>query len=223
MEPTAEKRDCLFNWKSKHWPHEKLRKLIDRFESAGFAEDTWRCSAHRKIRAGDRAYLLKQPQPLGIFGRGHVSGIPVERRNVPKRQNVWAVPIQFDTSKDDVLFDPMKPFLVNEKQLFRLPAAQRFKFMQKSGERLDFKSAREIDKIIDSIVQGVSSSVADAAQEVARQKRIGEQAMRPDQQAFSETLRRLYGGTCAVTGCVTAAALEAAHICIKKAFDDNNP
>jgi hypothetical protein len=52
----------------------------------------------------------------------------------------------------------------------------------------------------------------DAENEVQRRRHLGKIASRPDQKKFSETLRRNYGGRCAVTGCATAEALEAAHI-----------
>lgn len=51
-----------------------------------------------------------------------------------------------------------------------------------------------------------------AESEVARQKRQGEIASRPDQAQFKLKVRLAYEQRCAVTGCGTAEALEAAHI-----------
>jgi putative restriction endonuclease len=65
--------------------------------------------------------------------------------------------------------------------------------------------------------------VDEAAQEIVRLKRLIEQATRPDQRAFSETIRRNYRRRCAVTDCVTPAALEAAHIRVQRGVDDNSP
>jgi hypothetical protein len=222
MKSEAEKHDFLFNWKDDQWPHTKLRKLIDRFETTASVRDTWRCSAHTQVQPGDRAYLLAQGGALGIFGRGHIAGKARKSKHIPKGTNPWYVPIQFDMANGDVLFDPWEHFLVEADQLSQMPASQRFKMMQKSGESLDFDSARQIDRIIDSVLKVESSPVTEAEEQVARQKRIGELATRPDQQAFSERLRRLYNGKCALTGCVTAAALQAAHISTKKDVDDNN-
>ena len=92
-------RDYLFNWNPKIWPHEKLRNLVDTFDSSGIAEEPWACAAHRKIRIGDRAYLLKAGKPLGIFGRGHVVGKPQKWEEAPRGRNPWQVPIRFDVSR----------------------------------------------------------------------------------------------------------------------------
>jgi HNH endonuclease len=63
----------------------------------------------------------------------------------------------------------------------------------------------------------------EAAQEIARQKILGEQATRRAQQQFSETMRINYRRRCAITGCNTSAALQAAHIRVLKDADDNRP
>jgi hypothetical protein len=224
--PDLEERDYLFSWNPKIWPHEKLRELVDAFDSNGIADETWSCAAHRKIRLGDRAYLLKVGKPLGIFGRGHIVGKPEKWEEAPRGKNPWHVPLQFDVRQGDVLWDPVEHLLVDEEQLLPMPAAQRFKKMRKSGETLNPVAARLIDTIIDdSILLGGSKAtpVDEAAQEIVRLKRLTEQAMRPDQRAFSETIRTNYRRRCAVTECVTPAALEAAHIRIQKGVDDNSP
>jgi hypothetical protein len=145
----VEERDYLFNWNPEVWPHERLRKLVDAFDSNGIAEEAWACAAYRKIRINDRAYLLKVGKPLGIFGRGHVVGKAQTREQALRGRNPWQVPIRFDVSRGDVLVDPMETLLVNEEQLSRMPAAHRFKMMQKGGETLNRDAAREIDNMID--------------------------------------------------------------------------
>jgi len=188
--------------------------------------ETFTRTTYRKIRLGDRAYLLKVGKPLGIFGRGHVVGKPQKWEEAPPGRNPWQVPIRFDVSSGDVLWDPVEHLLVDEKQLLRMPAAQRFKMMQKGGETLNPDTAREIDNIIDDSIllgRGKASPVDEAAQEIVRLKKLIEQATRPDQRAFSEIIRRNYRCKCAVTECVTPAALEAAHIRVQRGVDDNSP
>jgi hypothetical protein len=51
-----------------------------------------------------------------------------------------------------------------------------------------------------------------AEEEVSRRERLGTISSRPAQVDFSNRLRNAYGGKCAVTGCTTQQALEAAHI-----------
>ena len=48
-------------------------------------------------------------------------------------------------------------------------------------------------------------------------------ARRVGQRDFSKALRQNYGGRCAITGCNTSAALQAAHISLRQGADDNSP
>lgn len=113
----SEGSDYLFTWKPGGWPHERLRSVVDKFRLHGTAEERWRCIAHRKIKLGDRAYLLKQSAPLGIFGRGIVVGKPSKRPHVPHDENPWTVLIRFED-----LVDPLEHLLVDETQLSKLAA-----------------------------------------------------------------------------------------------------
>lgn len=61
-----------------------------------------------------------------------------------------------------------------------------------------------------------------AQREIARLKRLAEVASRPHQRAFSAAIRRAYGNKCAITGCSTAEALEAAHIRTEAGRDYND-
>ncbi len=215
--------DYLFTWKPESWPYENLPKLVDTFRSRGAVEETWRCAAHRRIRVGDRAYLLKQGPPnRGIFGRGTVVGKPVKYRGRPTGENPWSVPIRFD-----VLSDPKEHFLVNEEQLLKLAAPPRRWNTQASGVKLERDAARQIDEVIDSFHTGgidpVERAFQDAAtQEIARHRKLGELARRPGQRVFSDEIRRNYRHTCALTGCITSDALQAAHVHTQKGIDDNS-
>jgi hypothetical protein len=80
------------------------------------------------------------------------------------------------------------------------------------------------DQVLTYVTYVESTHREDADHEVQRRKRLGKIASRPDQKKFSETLRHNYGGQCAVTGCTTAEALEAAHIrTLNGSRDDNDP
>lgn len=213
--------DFLFTWKQEHWDYKKLRKLVERFRLRGAAEEWWSCSAHRKIRAGDRAYLLKQGKPIGIFGRGTIIGKPRRRS-----KNVWEVLIGFDVPRGDILWDPKEDgFLVDENLLLSLPVPKKQWQNQAAGITLEKSAARAIDrKILDlvPIRPGEATLAEETAQDVDRLKKMIEQLIRPDQRRFSERVRKIYPNGCAVTGCVTPAALEAAHIKTQKGRDGNS-
>jgi len=63
---------------------------------------------------------------------------------------------------------------------------------------------------------------SDASNELERRKRLGRITSRLEQEKFSKTIRQNYGGKCAITGCSTATALQAAHIRTLDAADDND-
>jgi len=217
--------DFLFTWKPQHWPYGELRKLVETFRLTGTAEEPWSCAAHRRIHPGDRAYLLKQGKPMGIFGRATVVGKPKKDAGASASKRAWHALIRFDVSRGDVLWDPMDEFLVNESLLLSLPVPRKQWQNQSSGITLDANAARAIDRImLDSILigRGYATPIDEAAQEVARRNKLVEQWIRPDQQLFSETLRRNYRNKCAVTGCTTRAALEAAHISTLERRDRNS-
>jgi HNH endonuclease len=58
-----------------------------------------------------------------------------------------------------------------------------------------------------------------AEEEVSRRERLGSISSRPAQVDFSARLRDTYDGKCAVTGCTTREALEAAHIHVNERKD----
>jgi hypothetical protein len=218
--------EFLFTWKPEHWPYRLLRGLVETYRSTGSASESWRCAAHKKIGCGDSAYMLKQGRPIGIFGRGTVIGEPERRPVAAPGERNWQVEIEFDASRGDVLWDPRERFLVQENQLLTLPVLKTQWQNQSSGITLDPDAARAIDDMVfDSIMvgRGRATKVDEVVQDVARQKKMVEQAVRPEQQDFSRRIREIYRDKCAVTGCVTPAALEAAHIRTQKGLDNNSP
>lgn len=68
-----------------------------------------------------------------------------------------------------------------------------------------------------------TSADAAASEEIDRQEKLDEIGTRPGQRKFSAMIRQNYAGTCAVTGCQTPAALEAAHIRVYDGRDNNSP
>lgn len=214
--------DYLFTWKANRWPHSELRKLVDAFESRDVVQDWWRCLAHRKIRPDDRAYMLKQGRPIGIFGIGRVVG-EAENGEASPGENPWSVQIRFDASLGDVLWDPEGRLLVSEDQLLQLPVPKWRWRTQASGIGLESSAAREIDNMsFDSIRVGGLATIA-VDEEILRPRRLLELAIRPKRQAFRDGIRRNYSDRCAVTGCTTPAACEAAHISTCEGRDDNAP
>jgi|GEM_PF-3866684 len=144
-------RDYLFTWVPDGWPHEELAALVERFKSRGNAKEPWTCAAYRKIRPGDRAYLLKQRKPIGIFGRGLVVGTPERKADVEAGRGKWQVLLEFDASRGDVLCDPEENFFLDGEQLFPLPAPKTQWEHEASGITLVYDAARGIDNVIGQV------------------------------------------------------------------------
>jgi hypothetical protein len=134
----------LFTWKPGHWPYSELKRLVATFKSGRNAIEPWRCQAHRKIRIGDKAYMVKLGDaPRGIFGIGTVSGEPYKNPEASEGENAWLVPITFD-----LLVDPTKSLLMPESNLMKLDAPKHRWHPQGSGITLEANAARAIDRFV---------------------------------------------------------------------------
>lgn len=62
----------LFTWNPNKWEWQDLQKGITQIESIGFYERRWSCGNSKKIRQGDRAFLMRLGEnPKGIMGSGY--------------------------------------------------------------------------------------------------------------------------------------------------------
>ena len=202
---------------SGRWSRKELVEFVDGFDKNGRAEEPWQCSAYaaKQIKHGDRAYLLQSGKQRGILGRGQVEGEP------EKSGKTWQVKIQFRRERGDVLWKPDVHLPVDKEIIPR-----------QSGWPLSSDDICKFDSIIaeftrlngNSGTQLYEDALDEESQEnIARLKKLMEQWTRPDQQEFRKQMLASYKGTCAVTKCVTSAALQAAHICAQKGADDNRP
>jgi len=67
----------LFAWNPKKWNWTTLEESIDQIEKTGRANEKWSVISHKKIKAGDRAFLMRLGQePKGIMGAGFVTSDP---------------------------------------------------------------------------------------------------------------------------------------------------
>ena len=136
--------DYLFTWKPGHWPYSELKRLVATFKAGRNAMEPWRCQAHRKIRIGDKAYMVKLGDaPRGIFGIGTVSGEPYRNPEASEGENPWLVPITFD-----LLVDPTRSLLMPESDLIKLDAPKHRWHPQGSGITLEENAARAIDRFV---------------------------------------------------------------------------
>ncbi|HVW95251.1 MAG TPA: hypothetical protein VHA56_04745 [Mucilaginibacter sp.] len=64
----------LFGWNPAKWEWPKLDADIEKLKSTGNLEDNWAVIAHKSIRPGDRAYIVRLGmEPRGIFASGNIA------------------------------------------------------------------------------------------------------------------------------------------------------
>lgn len=223
----AGNKSAIFLWKpnpspkevkSGCWTAEQLTKFVDRFDSGDSAKEWWQCRSTKAIQGGDRAYLLQSGKPRrGLLGRGRVVTVDKEKK---------LALLQFERGGGDVLWRPGERLPVDEKHLLSMS----FKTPISSGVPLKVDFQREFDLRIDEFVARNSNRATpleegdldEESQKITRLNKLMEQRTRPEQRAFREKVLRNYNNRCAVTECVTPAALEAAHIRVLGDDQDEN-
>lgn len=97
----------LLTWKEAGWPRENIERMAAQFDRAGEVVEPWRIAAHRQVKPGDEAWLLKQGKgPTGIFGFGVILSNP---REVMQDDGT---PRQMVDVKFEAFCDPAKGFFV---------------------------------------------------------------------------------------------------------------
>jgi hypothetical protein len=91
------------------------------------------------------------------------------------------------------------------------------------NEIVDWTKRRDGTPIIRYTSLGTFTFEEDAEDEVERTKQQADVSLRPGQAKFSARIRKIYGGKCAITGCGTSEALQAAHIKTSSGKDYNAP
>lgn len=88
----------LFVWNPKNWAFATLNEKIEQRQQSGTVTMKWSCISHKKVRPGDRAFLLKLgTEPKGIFGSGYVVSEPfLSPHWSGEDKDVYRVMIEFE-------------------------------------------------------------------------------------------------------------------------------
>ena len=63
----------LFSWNPKKWTWETLESDIENIEKTGRSSLQWSVVSHKKIKQGDRAFLMRLGEnPKGIIASGFI-------------------------------------------------------------------------------------------------------------------------------------------------------
>lgn len=101
----------LFAHNPKKWNWVDLKKAIVNIQTLGKYTEPWRVVAHRQVKIGDRAYLLRLGAGItekGVFGAGTIVSNPELRPHWDgSSRMIYMVDIAFDTLSEEILI-PMK-------------------------------------------------------------------------------------------------------------------
>lgn len=109
------KNTFLFAWNPDNWAWKELDQNIDELQKAGQVITRWGCKSHKKVRVGNRAFLVKlgKQNPKGIMASGTVISNPfIAPHWGDENKNIWRVNIQWDT-----ILNPNKVSILNIEKL----------------------------------------------------------------------------------------------------------
>ncbi|KAA9327229.1 EVE domain-containing protein [Hymenobacter busanensis] len=88
----------LFAWNPAKWQWADLEQQVEEWQKTGKSTQVWSCVSHRRIRPGDRVFLVRLGStPRGIMASGKVVSEPftAPHWNGEDRE-IWKVVIEFD-------------------------------------------------------------------------------------------------------------------------------
>lgn len=139
----------LITWKEEGWPHENILAMLNTLAEQGFVDQPWRLIAHRIVKAGDHAWLLRQGRgPKGIFGFGEITG-PAFRGDPGNDKVQWMAPIRFaglaDPREEMLIPEPIVEQILDKNQIHA----------RASGQPLRDEQTQEFERYVQS--NGTSS------------------------------------------------------------------
>lgn len=122
---SLEKNDhsFLFTWNPKKYDWIDLQKDIEQLDNVGYVEKRWSCGNNKKIKQGDRIFLIKLgDEPKGIMGSGYaaISSYSGKHWDGTEGKVTNYITIEFDTlinPKNNPLFNIEKLINVDPKNI----------------------------------------------------------------------------------------------------------
>lgn len=97
----------LFTWNRARWPWTHLQDSVADVKNNGFCSESWSCGVTKKIRIGDRAFLIKLGgEPRGIVASGWVTRGVYRDRHWDKMKYAKGQAAQYVDLHWDTLLDP---------------------------------------------------------------------------------------------------------------------
>ncbi len=135
----------LFTWNPNNWHWENLDQQIKIRDRVGVVREAWSCGVSKRIRPGDRAFLLCQGRgPRGIVGSGVVATEQVDDKHwgkgKAKRGKASYVEIDWDA-----LINPNKNVIFERSRLNQPAFSEMFWDAQSSGTQIPDAVAKRLE------------------------------------------------------------------------------
>jgi hypothetical protein len=232
----------LMTWNPRQWPWTELAEAAASTAQGDPVEEPWSCGNTKRIRPGDRLFLLKQgAEPRGIVASGQATSPTYTAPHWdPERARQGDETIYVNAVWDTILDPDADPLLETARLREGRLAAVNWA-TPASGIHIPDDLALELERLWDrhladlgrpptapylhpdeaegtGDIGGYRPTDEDSRRRVMRQ--IKE---RRGQQAFRDALRRRYGDQCMLSGCRLIDVVEAAHIKPYRGVPDNHP
>jgi HNH endonuclease/EVE domain len=217
----------LVTWNPSEWDWDDVSESCHSVKSGESISIRWSCGNTKKIRKGDRIFLLRQGiEPKGICASGYVIKEPYEDVNFRGKLSRH---IKFEF---DVLLNPETDKIV-PRHLLNEPQFSGVHWdTQRSGITIPEEVAAELEKYwkeFSSETSNGDNSECDGLESIQEEleskgyfnpndledgkERINTSIVqRRGQSKFRQNLLNAYGKRCPITDCDVEAAIEAAHI-----------
>jgi hypothetical protein len=210
----------VLTWNPKQWPwdEKEYAKEVKATAAGKLFPSRWSCGNTKRIRPGDRLFLMRQGTNRGLIGSGFATSEAFPDAHWDESRDDTANYIEFQGDALVQMEDRMPV-----ERLLHEDLAVPWNNLYASGVQVPAESVCRLERLwtahLLKLGRSVSADSADATddqpslsegEEVDRVLRAIIQ--RRGQPAFRERLMAAYKGECAVTGCDASAALEAAHI-----------
>ena len=203
------------------WPEQDYAREVRLTASGHLYSSRWSCGNRKTIIPGDRLFLMRQGSDRGLISAGYA-------RSESFFDTHWD-----DTRDDDALYvDYQSETLLNTdhrlpiERLLEADLGVPWNNLYASGVQVPDESVQRLEKLWDDNLARIGSNPvqsdliddsAEGADEGTESTPTANRVLRQivqrrGQPLFRAELLQAYRGACAITGCDTEAALEAAHI-----------
>lgn len=210
----------VLTWNPAQWPWDEREyaREVKATAAGKLFPSRWSCGNTKRIRPGDRVFLMRQGTNRGLIGSGFATSGAIADQHWDDSRDDTANYIEFQS---DALVQTEDRLTV--ERLIREDFGVPWNSLYASGVQVPPESVNRLERLwtahLLKLGRSVSADSTVATEDQPSSPEGGEVdrvlraiIQRRGQPTFRERLLAAYKCRCAITGCDAAAALEAAHI-----------